>query len=107
MLTAPGQSSDETHRLKVDPTVLATFLSTQQTLSRCNTAYASSWEVALFYKDTPEGGSTGVDTLIFLGPSDSACCDETESVLEFSIGALQLPEMGLFDMIISVNCPYN
>jgi len=58
-LTAPGQSSDEIHRSKVDPPVFATFLSTRQTLSRCNTAYANSWEVALFYKDTPEGGSTG------------------------------------------------
>jgi hypothetical protein len=56
-LTAPGQSSDEIHRSKVDPPVFATFLSTRHTLSRCNTAYANSWEVALFYKDTPEGGS--------------------------------------------------
>ena len=60
----------------------------------------------MVYIDCKPAG-TGVDTLIFLGPSDSACCDETESVLEFSIGALQLPEMGLFDMVISVNCPYN
>jgi hypothetical protein len=58
-LTAPEQSSDEIHRSKVDLTVFATFLSTRLTLSRCNTAYASIWEVALFYKDTPEGGITG------------------------------------------------
>jgi hypothetical protein len=57
-LTAPEQSSDEIHRSKVDLTVFATFLSTRLTLSRCNTAYASIWEVAIFYKDTPEGGIT-------------------------------------------------
>jgi hypothetical protein len=64
------------------------------------------------YIDRKPAG-TGVDTLIFLGPSVLACCDKTESVLKkfnwrpAAPRDLQLPEMGLFDMVYSVNCPYN